>query len=101
MDAFGERYRNETIEMFCSKFLEGYQAAFQNSPLGEIDRRINWLKQRVEFFNSEYAAVFPSEWRVPYFLARYFCNEMKNQIRDILTRKPTLQEFQHGFEQSA
>ena len=102
VDAFGEQYRNETIEMFCSKFLEGYQATFQNSPLGEIDRRINWLKQRVEFFNKEYASVFPSEWRVQYFLARYFCNDMKNQIRDILTRKkPTLQEFQHGFEQTA
>ncbi|KAH0796062.1 vacuolar protein sorting-associated protein 53 A [Histomonas meleagridis] len=102
VDAFGPTYRTEIIEMFCTRFLDGYSETFSNSNLSEIDRRYNWLKQRIDFYNLEYAKIFPAEWRVRYYLSRIFCVETKIQIRDLLARKkPTLKEFQHGFEQTA
>ncbi|OHT00109.1 hypothetical protein TRFO_08088 [Tritrichomonas foetus] len=102
VDAFGETYRNEIIEMFCSRFLEGYDKSFANSPLSEIDRRYNWLKQRIDYYVLDYSKIFPQEWRVPYKLTKYFCSETKIQIRTLLARsKPTIKEFQHGFEHTA
>lgn len=102
VDAFGETYRNEIIEMFCSRFLDGYEQSFQNSPLTEIDRRYNWLKQRIDYYVLDYAKIFPSAWRVPYNLTLYFCTRTKVQIRDHLARsKPTIKEFQYGFEHTA
>ena len=102
VDAFGEKYRNEIIDIFCTRFLDGYGKTFANSPLSEIDRRYNWIKQRMDYYKIEYSKIFPQEWNVPYFLTTYFCTETKNQIRNLLSRsKPTIKDFQHGFECTA
>ncbi|KAK8838353.1 Vacuolar protein sorting-associated protein 53 [Tritrichomonas musculus] len=102
VDAFGESYRNEIIEMFCSRFLDGYEKSFQNCPLNEIDRRYNWLKQRIDFYVLEYSKIFPTHWRVPYNLTLYFCKRTRIQIRDQLARsRPSIKDFQNGFEHTA
>ena len=102
VNSFGNDFRENIIDMFCIRFLDGYEKTFMNSSLGEIDNRYTWLKQKIDFYNLEYANIFPKEWKVPYFLSLLFCNQSKLQIQKILTsKKPTLQDFQHGFEQTS
>lgn len=102
VDAIGSQYRDKVINDFVKKFLHSYSQTFKKSPLSEIDRRYNWLKQRIDYFNLDYAKVFPPEWRVPYYITKEFCTMTRKDINSLLKKKkPDLSEFRRGFERTS
>ena len=98
IDAFKDDFTSNTIELFCDKFIAPYTEAFQNSPLKDIKKRIQWFKQRMDFFNKQYQNGFPKEWRMQYHITVSFCAKTANHLMGILRVQPDVKEYLAAFD---
>lgn len=101
VDAFGGTFRDDIIKWFCTEFLKPYEQQFKTTPLDEIDRRFNWLKQSIELFKQDYQKIFPASWRIPYQISINFCEITRIQIKNVINKRLTASDFASGFEQTA
>lgn len=99
IDAFADDFRSNTIDLFCDKFLGPYDDAYSTSPLADVQKRFQWFKQRIDFYNTQYQNAFPREWRIPYYLSLTFCRKTAGHlVRVMKENKPSVSVYLQAFE---
>jgi len=99
IDSFADGFREITIDWFCNKFLQLYDDSFKNSDLSSAHSRYTWFKQRIDYYNQNFCKVFPTEWKMPYWITRAFCQKTMLHLKKILSsQKPDLKQYLSSFE---
>lgn len=102
IESLGDRIMQDTIDWFCSKYLEPYVQQYQKTPLQNTKDRYLWLKNSLDEYKDKYSQVIPQNWRMPYNITLNFCIETRKHLREIIEKgKPTLENFTIGFESTA
>lgn len=90
MDALGEHARARLITWYCNTQLREYRQVFRgNDEAGSLDnisRRYSWFNRMLKTYESEHAFIFPPHWRVNEMLANAFCENTRDDYRNILQR---------------
>ncbi|KIJ51343.1 hypothetical protein M422DRAFT_157993 [Sphaerobolus stellatus SS14] len=73
VDVLGEEVRNSLIDRFCSIELKEYRRIFRATDeagqLDNISRRFAYFRRLLSTYDTDYARVFPAEWKVGCALA--------------------------------
>ena len=90
MDALGEHARSRLITWYCNTQLREYRQVFRgNDEAGSLDniaRRYSWFNRMLKTYDAEHAALFPREWRVNEMLANAYCENTRDDYKDILKK---------------
>ena len=90
MDALGEHARSRLITWYCNTQLREYRQVFRgNDEAGSLDnisRRYSWFNRMLKTYEHEHALIFPSHWRVNEMLANAFCENTRDDYRNILQK---------------
>ncbi|USW54158.1 Putative vacuolar protein sorting-associated protein [Septoria linicola] len=90
MDALGEHARARLITWYCNTQLREYRQVFRgNDEAGSLDnisRRYSWFNRMLKTYDAEHAALFPREWKVNEMLANAYCENTRDDYKDILKK---------------
>ena len=88
IDAFQDDFRDCTIDLFCEKLMAPYDDAYESSPLKDVSKRMQWFKQRIDFYNKQYSTAFPPDWKMQYHLSRMFCAKTAAHLAKVMSETP-------------
>ncbi|KAB8233652.1 Vacuolar protein sorting-associated protein 53 [Aspergillus alliaceus] len=90
MDALGEHAKSRLVTWYCNFQLREYRQVFRNNEeagsLDNISRRYSWFRRILKIYDEEYAAIWPTSWRVDEILANIFCEGTREDFKGILSR---------------
>ncbi|GIZ43440.1 hypothetical protein CKM354_000666800 [Cercospora kikuchii] len=90
MDALGEHARARLITWYCNTQLREYRQVFRgNDEAGSLDnisRRYSWFNRMLKTYDAEHAALFPREWKVNEMLANAYCENTRDDYKEILKK---------------
>ncbi|KAL6064374.1 Vacuolar protein sorting-associated protein 53 [Balamuthia mandrillaris] len=95
VDALGSEAKEEFIEWFAKQQLRDYEMAFASGSGGKSDRleyterRFEWLWQELQYYDQQFARIFPLGWNMDQVICQQFCRITRQHLTDILERNAT------------
>lgn len=90
MSALGDNARARLVTWYCNTQLREYRQVFRgNDEAGSLDniaRRYSWFNRMLKTYDAEHAALFPREWKVNEMLANAYCENTRDDYKDILKK---------------
>ncbi|KAE8352077.1 Vps53-like protein [Aspergillus coremiiformis] len=90
MDALGDHAKSRLVTWYCNFQLREYRQVFRNNEeagsLDNISRRYSWFRRILKIFDEDFAAIWPTSWRVDEILANVFSEGTREDFKGILAR---------------
>ncbi|KAF9523511.1 Vps53-like protein [Crepidotus variabilis] len=90
VDTLGPDVRFHLIERFVALELKEYRRIFRtNDEAGQLDnlsRRFAWFRRLLQTHELEQGRVFPSDWKVSWFLLTKFTEITRDDVKTLLTK---------------
>ncbi|KAJ3505368.1 hypothetical protein NLJ89_g7457 [Agrocybe chaxingu] len=90
VDVLGQDVRQHVVERFVAMELKEYRRIFRtNDEAGQLDnisRRFAWFRRLLQNYEIEQGRVFPSEWRVSWYLFTKFAEITRDDTTTLLTK---------------
>lgn len=93
IDALGLEIRKDFIIFFSHNQLGAYLREFKDgaeqSQLGNVNSRYQWLKQYLKAYDQVFSKVFPPGWRVNEMITEEFCFQTREKLVELMEATKT------------